>query len=487
MGFLGDILKKVKKTYQTVDTKLGGNLPGGQTPAQVKATPTTQLGSPVFKPTETTAIKSFESQTGRKANVPTSIPAGNIQEALKSSGGGTLQRPIPQETVSTTNVPSQAVSTGIRQGNTLTDEELSQIPIDQRPKMINSITGKEMLAPQLTEEEASPGSAYNLKATATSVAGGLGAAAIPAILSTASTALASLQSYFTSIGTLARTPGGAKQIVSKIPEAAGIAPKIAGAGEIVANTKNVATGLTGFISAHPYLSTLSVGFIASQATQLFSKSSDVSTKQTEFLKETGASIDLFRELGMDKEADEAELMMLDLQSGLDELIRYIPFGFGAGIKINELEGYKRIVDESIRKANQIKKDKVEQEIVDERTYKEQQEADKMIQDEINRDEQRAYNEQQQEEQRRYNEELRDEQRAYDEAQAAKAAEAALGAEAIATEGTGGSTLSFGLLSTGGDIQYVDRDKAAQFYFGKVFEELTAAQKRLLMLAKGTAQ
>lgn len=87
------------------------------------------------------------------------------------------------------------------------------------------------------------------------------------------------------------------------------------------------------------------------------------------------------------------------------------------------------------------------------------------------------------EQRAYNEQQRDEQRAYNEAQQAKADAQAAFDEATATEASGGSTLTFGLLGSSGDVQFVDRDKASQAYFGKSFEDLTPAQRKLLMLSK----
>jgi len=112
-------------------------------------------------------------------------------------------------------------------------------------------------------------------------------------------------------------------------------------------------------------------------------------------------------------------------------------------------------------------------LADKRTYEEKQTA-----------EQRTYNEGQEAEQRAYNEQTKEEQRNYNEQQAALEAQRQAGLEATATESSGSSTLTFGLLNTGGDTQFVDRDKAAQYYFEKPYEDLTPAQKKLLMLSKG---
>ena len=90
---------------------------------------------------------------------------------------------------------------------------------------------------------------------------------------------------------------------------------------------------------------------------------------------------------------------------------------------------------------------------------------------------RAYSEQRQEEQRDYNEQQQAEQRSYSEGQQTLV-------DATATEASGSSALNFGLLNSSGEIEFVDRDAASNVYFGKTFEELTPAQKKLLMLSKG---
>ena len=78
----------------------------------------------------------------------------------------------------------------------------------------------------------------------------------------------------------------------------------------------------------------------------------------------------------------------------------------------------------------------------------------------------------------------DEQRDYNEEQQALRDEQAFKDESLETEPTGSSTLNFGILSSSGDIEFVDRDAASNVYFGKTFDELTPAQKKLLALSKG---
>jgi hypothetical protein len=112
-------------------------------------------------------------------------------------------------------------------------------------------------------------------------------------------------------------------------------------------------------------------------------------------------------------------------------------------------------------------------LADKRAYDEAQAAKDAAAKTATTQEQRAYNEQQTAEQRAYNEE-----------QAALAAQRAAGIDATATETSQPSTLTFGLLSTSGAKEFVNADKAAQFYFGKSYTELTPEQQMLLNLLKG---
>lgn len=71
------------------------------------------------------------------------------------------------------------VGSQTKRGNTLTDAELELIPRNERPLMINPLTGKEMLSPQLTTEESRLFGAENIQATLSSFGafgGGAGSA-----------------------------------------------------------------------------------------------------------------------------------------------------------------------------------------------------------------------------------------------------------------------------------------------------------------------
>jgi hypothetical protein len=87
--------------------------------------------------------------------------------------------------------------------------------------------------------------------------------------------------------------------------------------------------------------------------------------------------------------------------------------------------------------------------------------------------------------RSYDAQQQADQRAYAEQQASAQAQADQNAADTATQDSGGSSLGFGLLGAGGgSTEFVNKDKAAQVYFKKSYDELTPEQKALLNLLKG---
>ena len=90
MGWLSNIWSKAKQTYSNVDSKLGGYLPGGQTPAQVS------------QPTQTTQNYTPISQTSSAQNYTPAAP----QISAPTSGGSAQSAPTgptistPQNTIS---------------------------------------------------------------------------------------------------------------------------------------------------------------------------------------------------------------------------------------------------------------------------------------------------------------------------------------------------------------------------------------------------
>jgi hypothetical protein len=182
---------------------------------------------------------------------------------------------------------------------------------------------------------------------------------------------------------------------------------------------------------------------------------------------------------MDDLADELLDSNKDLKDGLDTIMPYIPF-IGKNIEKSKVEDYKFQLEKINNKYDKQVKTQIE-------AAKVEAEKQKATSEAASKTEQRQYNEEQQSEQRRYNEEQKKEQRTYNEeqqrVQEEKVMSEQLGADAIATESSGGSNLQFGLLSSGGAKEFVDKDKAAKYYFGKVYTELTQAQKMLMNMLK----
>jgi hypothetical protein len=306
------------------------------------------------------------------------------------------------------------------------------------------------------------------------------------------------------LGQVALSPGGASAIASAIPEAAGIAPAIAKVGLPLVNTATTAAKvgfITKLLTTQGVSSALGIGAIV----QGISGATSTREKISDYIKDSGELIMKLREAGMTDMADELAESNKDLRDGWDLIIPYLPV-MGKHTEMNKVQGYRDKLNEDLNAYDA----KV-------RSDKEKQAADKLAADQAAKIEQRAYDEKQLADKRAYEEKQLTDKRAYDEQQAKdKAAADAAKADkerqqkqqdvteqrtyteqqaqfqanqqydqlATATESAGSSTLNFGLLSSGGSIEFVDRDKASQVYFGKPYELLDPAQKRLLDLSKG---
>jgi hypothetical protein len=288
---------------------------------------------------------------------------------------------------------------------------------------------------------------------------------------------------YANVGDLVKNANGLNQVAGNVQEAQGIISGAEQAGEIAKNSKNVLTLLNGFVSSHPWVPALSLGFIISQVTQTITKEATLESKETEFIKEAGASADLFRELGMYDEANKAEEMMRDLRSGIDEWLYYIPFGIGEAFGSERLEKYKRILDDYIRQYDQRKEEEVKQLVLEEREYEEKKLEEKRRYDEQQQAADRAYAESQKQEQRRYDEQQQAEQRAYESG-------------LPQYESEPGSTLGFGLLNSGGATVLVkktaqnagqlvtDPEEISMYYFGIPYAQLNDVQRNLVDMIAG---
>ena len=315
---------------------------------------------------------------------------------------------------------------------------------------------------------------------------GIGLAGAIASISAAAT-------YFIGTGTSALTAKGASTLASGSAEAAGVAPAVTTAGGVTPNTATAAKGIGAISKALKDNQLLSLGAIVSTLYQTTTGSTTVETRLTKFLKESGDALVTLRENGMDSEAYEIESMMKDLQDGWDKITPLIPW-IGKGKEIGKIEEYQRTLDNYIRQSEALVKQQEEKDKALLEMQKVENEQDtgnyygknylgtglsgsdfdrKLREAEAEEDDQDPNN--------YYGKNWQNSGLSgsdYDR----KVSAGEL--EATGVETTGTSNLDFGLLRSGGDVQFVDRDKAAQYYFGKVFEELTPAQRKLLMLSKG---
>lgn len=471
MGFFSDIVS-------SIGTKLGITKKKKQLgEVLVKPSEVSQVskGTPYSVPeTGETGVKGGKvTKTGKTISDSRDlVPTGNIQEAIAQP------TPIPVSVAAPTDTSTQPSVGGTAPVTTQSTEKTIPNYIGGTYKIGDKIPGSgpgggftEAEIKQLKAEgrwwwdtkadiDLKEGTQLFLEAT--------GAAALPAILSTAGAAFTALTSYFTSIGTTASTTAGAQTLASTIPEAAGIStPTVV--GQVATNTATT-TATTGFL-ANLLKTKLGIGLLLSGGGSALigagtSGGTESRKSATQYIKDAGAMITVLEEAGMTNEANQLYLSMADLKDDFETVVPYIPW-IGKIVETDKINDYIDLLTDITQSYEKTKKEQAKQEALDERAYKEQQ-----------LQESRAYEESRLQEQRTYNEEQAAKQLAAEQ-------NAALEATATAVESSGGSTLTFGLLSSGGDIEYVDRDKASQFYYGKAFEELTYAQKRLLMLAKGT--
>jgi len=341
------------------------------------------------------------------------------------------------------------------------------------------------------------------------------------------------------IGSIALTPGGAATLAEASPEAAGVVKTVASAGVPAVNTINNASrikALTGVMSRLG-MGNAAIGYVLAASglsvplTSSISGAASTDESISKFAEEVGNYLPKLRDAGMNDEADELNDLVKDLRDGLDVAVKYIPL-IGKSIESSKISGYKdkmnsitdsyeakikadeafvadvalryrlgeEVSPQDVSKAAKIDPDilllkQAADKLAAEKAAQPGIDAQKAADAQASKEEQRRYNEQreaegrtysegQKEDQRAYNEQQQAEQRAYNEAQQAKADEMAQDASDTATETSGGSVLNFGLLSSSGALEFVDRDKASQVYFGKPYELLDPAQRRLLELSKG---
>jgi hypothetical protein len=317
------------------------------------------------------------------------------------------------------------------------------------------------------------------------------------------------------VGEVVTTGGPALvELAGNIPEASAIAPEVVAATEVVSNTKNWLTTLKyiGTVAKAVKTPVIAVGILASLITTKVAVSqagrvavgNDLSTFNDKWLSHAQ---DL-RGAGMTDMADELATCAQDVKDALDSGAYNNVFnGKRKGLEAvnacnaqlaKDLDTYNARVSADAKakiaeaqaadqQAADLKRQQDLADLADKRAYDAATLADKRAYDEAQAAKDAAAKTATTQEQRAYNEQQTAEQRAYNEQQQAQSDQQAAGLEATATETSQPSTLTFGLLGTSGAKEFVDKDKAAQYYFGKSYDELTPAQQMLLNLLKGTGE
>ena len=495
MGLLSSIINTVKNVVSSVGSALG--LSSGTSSS---SSSNTQLGSVIVKPSEVSSVSKgtsysvpetgvsgvsggSSSQTSKAASSSRDlVPSGNIQTELSNSQTELSNSQTTSEVSSAgSTTQNQSISGGVQTNQTIQTSKgnatVTQVNND------GSYTYKtedgQFTYVDANGKESTLYSGGAMPITAGDIMTVIGVAGL--VKGLAFAAYNALTASFARIGTVAITSPAT--LSSIIPEATGQVIATS-AGKVAINSATNTLGLkvatTAAGGGAGFAGVMKVGALIALAWQTAGQYKTQTADQTTYLKDSGDLAVQLLEVGMTDEANQIYQTQKEVNSYF-KTIAAIPilgtFIDSTRIKeaIVEMDNFER----DYEKQNQILLDnQTEQKVLDERAYKEQQ-----------LQEQRRYDEQQLAEKRAYEEQIKEEERAYEEEKAAReaeaAAEAAYASEATATEGTGGSTLTFGILNSGGDTEYVDIQKASQYYFGKAYEELTEAQKRLLMLSKGS--
>jgi hypothetical protein len=286
------------------------------------------------------------------------------------------------------------------------------------------------------------------------------------------------------VGALAASPGGAQLVAGTVPEAATAAgATTAVVGQVAKNPSTVAQTINFLKTMSLQNKAISIGAVLTIMGTTSNKITTVEGNRVDFSKESGdLQVDL-RRVGLNDMADELYNTNKDLVDDFDSILTYVPY-FGGNSNQKAIEKARDELNDANRAYEQAveqeKVDAINKQLEDEvkaADVKRQQDltdaATKREQELTDRADSRAYEEKQKQEERAYQQQTTS-QAAIDQAKL----------DATATIDSGGSTLQFGLLGTGGSTEFVDKDKASKVYFGKVYDELTPEQKLLLNLLKG---
>lgn len=286
------------------------------------------------------------------------------------------------------------------------------------------------------------------------------------------------------------TEEGARTIASNTPEASGLLKDVTTPlGEIAPNSKNIYQTLKQInaVSKQVKIPLMMAGGVAGVFLGAYSKSQSghaaVDDDLTRFASSFVQDGQTLRDAGYIDEAAAIEQSAQDIHDALesgayDNIFNGKAKGEAA---INELKQRlsKGLVQVEQDKANKLKQDLIDSNnrLIEQQKASEAAAAAKLA-------DQRAYDAQLLKDNRNYNEQKLQEQRQYDAQVNSQAAQEQAKLDATQLQTSQGSTLQFGLLGTSGATEFVDKNKAAQVYYQKNYDELTPEQKLLLNLLKG---
>jgi hypothetical protein len=489
MGFLSDIIKSIGDFF---------------TP---KKEP--QLGSVIVKPSEVSSVSKGTSYTvpatgvsgvGGGTSVKSSKAVSDTRDLVPT---GNIQTQLANQTANIGPTISQANQANIISGTAQAAQLAQAIPntkverasmMTEAQKNGSVVMGGQTYTPQelMRAFGSEPLPASELQLTPMEqlqlVAGALGVAEIPALMSTVATGFTALTSYFSTLGATASTTEGAATIASTSPEAAGVVSTAPSAGAITTNTATGATTIGFFanIMKSKLALGLLIGGMPSLTTLISAGTGGAETRRSAstYIKNGNDMITLLEGVGMNAEADQIHQDMLDVQDDFETIIPYIPW-IGKTIETNKIQAFVDELSAINREYDKRKAEQVAQAVIDDRAYKEQQLAEQRTYEQQQLEEQRAYNEAQTASDRAYAEQQQAEQRAYE-------------AGLPETVSEPGSTLGFGLLSSGGETRLVkkgtstgegsyitDPNEIANYYFGIPYSQLNDVQKELVdMISEG---
>jgi len=522
MGILSSITNAVTSTFKKLKDNILGTTSTPSTPVNTVSAPTTPVAPLVPKSTlnqmnminsvanpststsSTTPTETFKSNNTSSFNVPADNKVSTPSKSTSSSSTNIVNATEP---VANTNTSSnQDVSRSVNTTGMIPKVDINGNVVGYEkptPKTYYEQTGKyqfDLTSPEGVQERVDkiskdiPYIIADVRDTAAPILayGVTNPQLAAAALTEIGLAYQSVSTYLASsakIGQMATTTAGAKTLAGASQAAAGIVDTgaIAEAGTVAVNSKTAATSI-GFL-AKLGIKDLSLGTVLkvggltgiglSVKDKLSGGNPEAVSKMNNYIKESDDLQQKLRDIGMDDLADELLDTNKDLYNDFKSITPYLPF-VGTNIEKNKIEQFSYDLDKMNNKYEKMLKEKTQKAAAEAQAAKDAQskadEIQKAKDDAAKLAESRAYNEAQRDEQRRYNEQQKADERAYNIQQQ-------LDANAIATESTGGSNLQFGLLSSSGAKEFVDKDKAAQYYFGKVYNELTPAQQMLMNLMK----